>query len=161
RSLLLNATREPLCLVTTRRAVVLVLSGKAFVLESDGRLLRSEHTAVPLPLVLVLNRYVHVPHRSPAPPTRRAVLHRDDHRCAYCSGPADTVDHVVPRSRGGRHEWVNLVAACSRCNHRKADHLLHEIGWSLPFRPQAPRGGMSLLGGMVRCEPAWRSYLVA
>ena len=161
RTLLLNASMEPLCIVSLRRAVVLVMTGKATVLESDGRLLHSEHVAVPLPVVLCLTRYVHVPVRRPVPPTRRTVLQRDNHRCAYCGGGADTVDHVHPRSRGGRHEWTNVVAACVRCNHRKADRLLHEIGWELPFVPRAPRWSVAFGTTSVRTEPLWSQYVVA
>lgn len=161
RALLLNASFEPLCVVSVHRAVVLVLTGKATVLETDGRMLRSERSAVPLPLVLCLTRYVHVPLRKAVPPTRRSVLQRDGHRCAYCDGPADTVDHVVPRSRGGAHAWTNVVAACGRCNHRKADKLLSEIGWTLPFQPAPPRGAAALISGTARPEPSWSSYLFA
>ena len=160
RSLLLNASREPLCVVSLHRAVSLVLSGKAVVLESDGRMLRSPSRSLPVPLVLCLARYVAVPRRRPAPPTRRTVLQRDGHRCAYCGGAADTVDHVLPRSRGGRHEWSNVVAACGRCNHRKADHLLVEIGWELPFTPMPPRANLALLAAGPP-EPAWEAYLAA
>ena len=161
RTLLLNASLEPLCVVSVHRAVVLVLSGKAMVLETDGRLLHSERVAVPLPLVMCLVRYVHVPHRRTVPPTRRTVLQRDAHRCAYCGGLADTVDHVQPRSRGGRHEWTNVVAACARCNHRKADRLLGELGWELPVAPRPPRGAAALLAATVRTDPSWSAYLVA
>jgi 5-methylcytosine-specific restriction endonuclease McrA len=161
RALLLNASGDPLCIVTLHRAVVLVMSGKANVVESDGRVLHSAHLQMPVPVVLVLTRYVHVPHRRPVPPTRRTVLQRDDHRCAYCGGGADTVDHVQPRSRGGRHEWTNVVAACVRCNHRKADRTLHELGWELPFRPRAPRWSVTVGGAAGRAEPAWSQYLVA
>lgn len=158
RVLLLNASREPLCVVTVRRAITLVLSGKAVVLEADS-VLRSERLALPAPQVLCLTRYVHVPYRGVVPPTRRTVLQRDLHRCAYCAGPADTVDHVHPRSRGGRHEWTNVVAACARCNHRKADRLLSEIGWQLLVTPSAPSG--PVLGSVARLHPTWEAYLAA
>lgn len=161
RALLLNASGEPLCIVALHRAVSLVMSGKATIVESDGRVLHSRHLQMPLPVVLCLTRYVHVPARRPVPPTRRTVLQRDDHRCAYCGGNADTVDHVQPRSRGGRHEWTNVVAACVRCNHRKADRTLRELGWELPFRPRAPRWSVTVGGAAGRAEPAWASYLVA
>lgn len=160
RSLVLNASGEPLCVVTLHRAVTLVLTGKATIVETDGRVLRSATMSVPVPLVLCLNRYVRVPRRRTVPPTRRTVLQRDGQRCAYCTGPADTVDHVVPRSRGGRHEWSNVVAACVRCNHRKADHTLAELGWELAFVPRAPRGTAALLAAHSP-DPAWESYLVA
>ncbi|HWS58226.1 MAG TPA: HNH endonuclease [Actinotalea sp.] len=159
RALLLNASREPLCVVSVHRAVALVLSGKAVVLESDGRLIRSERLNLPAPAVLCLTRYVHVPYRRAVPPTRRTVLARDGHRCAYCAGPAETVDHVHPRSRGGRHEWTNVVAACSRCNHRKADRLLGEIGWQLLVAPAAPVGGGTLAA--LRPHPSWTAYLAS
>ncbi len=160
RSLLLNATREPLCVVTLHRAISLVLAGKAVVLESD-RLLHSPTATLPVPQVLCLTRYVHVPYRGVVPPTRRTVLQRDAHRCAYCLGPADTVDHIHPRSRGGRHEWTNVVAACSGCNHRKADRLLSEIGWQLLVTPAVPHGGAALLVAATRPHPSWHQYLTA
>lgn len=160
RALLLNASLEPLCVVSAHRAVVLVMAGKATVVESAG-VLRSERCVVVMPLVACLTRYVHVPVRRPVPPTRRTVLQRDAHRCAYCGGGADTVDHVLPRSRGGRHEWANVVAACVRCNHRKADRLLHEIGWELGFTPRAPRWSVAFGAQAARAEPAWMRYLVA
>ena len=155
RTLVLNASMEPLCVVSLHRAVLLMLAGKARVLESDGYL-HSSQTAVPRPSVLVLARYVHVPVRRPVPPTRRTVLQRDAHLCAYCGGGADTVDHVQPRSRGGRHEWGNVVAACVRCNHRKADRLLHELGWTLPFTPRAPRWSLTTT---LRPNPQWAPYV--
>jgi 5-methylcytosine-specific restriction endonuclease McrA len=160
RALVLNASLEPLCVVSLSRAVVLVLTGKADVLETDGEL-RSATTTIPMPQVLSLTRYVHVPPRGPASPTRRAVLARDNHRCAYCGSGADTVDHVRPRSRGGRHEWTNVVAACSGCNHRKADRFLHELGWELLVVPRAPRWSVSVLGPGTRPEPSWHRYLAA
>ncbi|WP_349306938.1 HNH endonuclease [Cellulomonas sp. ES6] len=91
------------------------------------------------------------PHRAPArrPPVRVLRLARR-HR-----GPR------APRSRGGRHEWTNVVAACRRCNHRKADHLLHEIGWELAWTPSAPRGATAFLRGVAADEPAWSAYLAA
>jgi 5-methylcytosine-specific restriction endonuclease McrA len=158
RVLLLNISLEPLCVVSLNRAVVLVMAGKATVLEAAG-VLRSARATMPAPVVLSLTRYVHVPNRRPVPPTRRTVLARDDHRCAYCGGGADTVDHVHPRSRGGAHEWGNVVAACVRCNHRKADRLLHELGWELGFTPRPPRWSLTIAGPISRTDPAWSRYL--
>jgi 5-methylcytosine-specific restriction endonuclease McrA len=146
--------------VSLRRAVALVLSGKAVVLESDGRVLHSQTLCVPVPQVLSLTRYVHVPFRQ-VQPTRRTVLQRDGHRCAYCAGPAETIDHVHPRSRGGVHEWTNVAAACARCNHGKADRLLSEIGWQLLIIPTAPPGSSALLAASVRPHPSWEAYLAA
>ena len=125
-TLVLNATYEPLCIVPLRRAIVLVLSGKAIVIEDSEQRIHSARLNLPAPTVVRLARFVRVPYRGAAALTRRAVLERDGHRCVYCERGADTIDHVVPRSRGGRNEWTNVVAACARCNHRKGDKL-HEM----------------------------------
>jgi 5-methylcytosine-specific restriction endonuclease McrA len=159
-ALVLNATYEPLCVVPMRRAVVLVLAEKAVVVERTDGTLHSERQSVEIPSVVRLSHYVRVPYRKGVPLTRRAVLERDDHRCAYCPRRADTVDHVVPRSRGGQHVWTNVVAACCRCNHKKGSHLLCELGWTLPFRPGEPPATVALLVGWARRDPAWEPYLL-
>lgn len=158
-ALVLNATYEPMCVVPLRRAVVLVLAEKAMVVEAGEQVLHAEHVALPVPSVVRLHRYVRVPHRRVVPLTRKAVFERDQHRCAYCGGRADSVDHVVPRSRSGPHEWTNVVAACQRCNSAKADSLLSEIGWELPFTPRAPTSTLVLLSTSLRREPTWLPYL--
>jgi 5-methylcytosine-specific restriction endonuclease McrA len=161
RSLLLNASYEPLCVVPVRRAVVLVLTSKAVVLEAAETALHSERLTIAEPVVIRLTRYVRVPYRSRAPLSRQGVLARDAHRCQYCGGSAETLDHVLPRSRGGRHVWENLVAACRRCNHSKADRTLDELGWALHHAPVAPRGVQRLMLAHGRWEPAWTPYLAA
>ena len=168
-TLVLNATYEPLCIVPLRRAVVLVLAGKADIVEVRAGYLHSERLAIPSPDVVRLSRYVRIPYRGGAALTRRAVLDRDEHRCAYCQARADTVDHVVPRSRGGRHEWTNVVAACSRCNHRKGNRLLSEIGWALRVPAVQPPAALTLIHGAARRgggsgangsgESNWAQYL--
>ncbi len=158
-TLVLNATYEPLCVVPLRRAVVLVLAEKATVIETGDEVLHSADLEVPAPSVVRLSRYVRVPYRHQVPVSRRAIFQRDGSRCAYCEGKAETVDHVVPKSRGGLHEWTNVVAACARCNHRKADRLLSELGWTLPFVPRAPASTVALIVGYARRDPAWTPYL--
>lgn len=158
-ALVLNASYEPLCVVPVRRAVVLVLLDKAVIEKAGGGVLHSEHLAVVAPSVVRLQRYVRVPHRTRVPITRRTVLARDRERCAYCAGRADTVDHVVPRSRSGPHAWENVVAACVRCNHRKADRLLSEIGWVLPFTPGPPRAALAGFVGHHATTADWEPYL--
>ena len=154
-----NASYEPLCVVPVRRAVVLILLDKAVVESAGDHVWHSEHLSVVAPSVVRLQRYVRVPRRSHAPITRRAVLARDHERCAYCSGRADTVDHVIPRSRSGRNVWENVVAACARCNHRKADRLLSEIGWELRFTPRPPHS--AIVGHATHPRrPDWEPYLV-
>jgi 5-methylcytosine-specific restriction endonuclease McrA len=161
RVLLLNATFEPLAVVTAKRAVVLMLSGKAECVEAAvGSAFHSASLTLPAPSVMRLSRYVRVPYRRAVPMTRSGVLRRDGRRCAYCAKRADTIDHVVPRSRGGAHSWENCVAACKSCNSRKADRLLEELGWNLGFTPKPPHrapGGVLVLA--VEPHPAWEPWL--
>jgi 5-methylcytosine-specific restriction endonuclease McrA len=158
-ALVLNATYEPLCVVPLRRAVVLVLAEKAVVVEAGDGLMRSARTAIPVPTVVRLSRYVRVPYRREVPLTRRAVLDRDRHSCAYCGTRADTIDHVRPRSRGGQHVWSNVVAACARCNHRKGNRLLAELGWHLDSPPTQPPATVAVVLGWAKRDPAWQRYL--
>jgi 5-methylcytosine-specific restriction endonuclease McrA len=160
-TLVLNASYEPLCIVALRRAVVLVLSEKAIVVEAGDQVLHSERQEIVAPAVVRLARFVRVPYRRSVPLSRRAVMDRDDHSCAYCDSRADTIDHVVPRSRGGRHEWTNVVAACARCNHRKGDRLLVEIGWKLGAPPREPASTVALVLGWSSRDPLWERYLSA
>src|SRR3954454_21104366 len=120
-ALVLNATYEPLCVVSVRRATILVLTGKAECVSDGDGVLHSAQYALPVPSVVRLTRYVKVPYRTHVGLSRRAIFARDGFRCAYWRGPAETIDHVLPRSRGGRHAWDNVVAACARCNHPKSD----------------------------------------
>jgi 5-methylcytosine-specific restriction endonuclease McrA len=162
RVLLLNATFEPLTALPLRRAVVLVVCGKAEVLHGDstGLVLHSADRTVEVPSVIKLSNYVRVPYRARVPLTRAGLMYRDRYRCAYCAGRADTIDHVVPRSRGGGHSWQNCVASCAKCNHRKADKLLSELGWRLRTTPSAPRGpNWRLLAGVAEADPLWLPYL--
>lgn len=158
-TLVLNASYEPLGVVAVRRAVVLVLAHKALVVEAGSVVLHSERQVVVAPSVVRLARYVRVPYRRAVPLSRRAVMARDRHMCAYCAGRADTLDHVQPRSRGGRHEWTNVVAACAPCNHRKGDRLLGELGWRLAAPPREPSAPIALALGWASTEPVWNRYL--
>lgn len=161
--LLLNASFEPLRVISLRRAIGLVVAGKADILaEGDGQV-RSVSLTLPMPAVVRLRYMVRVPFHSTLPLSRQAVLVRDGRRCQFdhCTRSASTVDHVVPRSRGGRHEWDNVVAACPRCNARKGDRLLHELGWDLKRRPSAPRGAVVLLtaAGVAHPPAVWSNWL--
>ena len=140
RVLVLNSTYEPINVCTVRRATVLLLKQKAEVIEHASWALRSEHTTLPRPMVIRLVSYVKVPrdaHRRKI--TRRAVFARDGWTCQYCGARSNlTVDHVIPRSKGGSSEWDNIVASCAPCNRRKGD-LLPEKANMIPRRaPRAP-----------------------
>ena len=162
RVLLLNVTYEPLTTVGLRRAVCLVLGGKAEVVHDDaaGAILHAASVALATPSVIRLSRYVRIPYRNRVPLTRAALMRRDNYRCAYCGHRAETIDHVIPRSRGGQHAWENCVASCTICNHRKADRLLEELGWTLAVPPVVPRGAhWRLVGAQYDGDPQWAAYL--
>ena len=156
-ALVLNATYEPLCVVSVRRATILVLSAKAISVAHGDGLLHSARTTLPVPSVVRLTHYVRVPYRTHVGMSRRAIFARDGGRCAYCRGPAETIDHVVPRSRGGRHAWDNVVAACARCNHSKGDKPQpNSAGGCMSRRPH-PRGRRGACSVTVRPTRAGRT----
>ena len=145
--LALNASFEPLTIIPARRAVRLVLDGKAEILEKDGtRRFRSETRIVPCPAVIRLVRYVHVPRRFRRQVTNTFLFARDDYSCQYCGKHKKelrgrqflTRDHIVPLSRGGDNTWENVVTSCSPCNNRKGDRLPQEVGLKLLNEPGQP-----------------------
>ncbi|WP_175582934.1 HNH endonuclease [Nocardia cyriacigeorgica] len=162
RVLLLNATYEPLTALSARRAVVLLICDKADTVHHDpeGPVLHSAGSALTIPSVIRLRTYVRVPYRARVPMTRAALMQRDRYRCGYCGGKAETIDHVIPRSRGGEHSWENCVASCAPCNHRKADKLLSELGWTLRAPLVSPKGPhWRLLSTVTELDPVWLQYL--
>jgi 5-methylcytosine-specific restriction endonuclease McrA len=161
RTLVLNAGYEPLAVVTFRRALILVLAGKASVLAEGEDPVVGPTEIMGRPSVILLHRYVRLPYNKPSPVSRRGVLRRDDHRCAYCGKSATTVDHVQPRSRGGADSWENLVACCLRCNNLKGDHTPGELGWTLRVQPIPPRMGFWLIKELDTATPEWDEFLPA
>lgn len=160
--LLLNASYEPLRIITTKRAVCLVLAEKAEVIEEKAGRLRSAATSVAVPAVIRLRRYVQIPFKATYPLNRRALIVRDGHACQVsgCERIGSTIDHVKPRSRGGKHEWVNVALMCGPHNFKKADKTMAEMGWTLKREPQAPHGTMWLLIGTgVAYDTDWALYL--
>lgn len=158
RSLVLNASYEALCVVSSRRALMLVMAEKAELLHGTGNAFHAARISFPEPSVVRLVYYVHVPYQTRVALNRRAVFARDGHRCQYCGAAAENIDHVIPRSRGGTHTWDNVVAACRPCNARKEDRLLSETSLTLRRRPYQPRERVWLLanGGV---HPDWEPYL--
>jgi 5-methylcytosine-specific restriction endonuclease McrA len=159
RALVLNATYEPLSVVPSRRAVVLVLDHKAELLHDTGEVLHSERLAVAVPSVIRLRTFVKVPFRRRAPLNRRGIFARDDQRCQYCGDAAESIDHVIPRSRGGLHAWDNVVAACRPCNVRKRDRLLPETSMRLRRNPAAPRDLTWVAVAVGHVPTHWEPYL--
>lgn len=160
RVLILNASYEPLSVVPARRALVLVLNQKATVVVHRDEAWHSESETFPVPSIVRLNRFVKVPYRRAAPVTRRAVFGRDGHRCQYCGSPAESIDHVVPRSRGGDHTWENVVACCRSCNIRKGDRMPGESGFKLSKTPGPPRRYAWIYASAgFQMDPDWKPYL--
>jgi 5-methylcytosine-specific restriction endonuclease McrA len=160
RTLVLNAGYEPLAVVSFKRALVLVMNEKATVVERvEGDPVVGLRGACDRPAVIIRSRYVRVPGARRVPVTRRGVLRRDGNRCAYCGKAASTIDHVQPRSRGGKDTWENLVACCLRCNNVKGDRTPQEMAWTLRMEPGAPRGAQWTVRGTERADPRWEPYL--
>ena len=158
-ALVLNATYEPLSVVPAVRAVCLVLADKADLIADDGHLLHSERLAIPSPSVVRLRYVVRVPYTRRTAMSRRALFARDDFRCQYCGCFADSLDHVVPRSRGGQHTWENVAAACRPCNLRKRDRTPAEAGMRLAKPPRAPREEAWITAAVTFVPEQWKPFL--
>lgn len=162
RALVLNQNYEPLNVCAVRRAFVLVYHGKAEVIETADAAIRGASGDYPLPSVIRL----HQPVKRPRPRvrlTRKEVFARDGHRCQYCgvSGAELTLDHVMPRHRGGPHEWENLVAACRPCNHRKGGRTPSEARMNLLQQPTRPAATpAALFGQYLERYREWRPFLL-
>jgi 5-methylcytosine-specific restriction endonuclease McrA len=144
--LALNASFEPLTMVPVRRALRLVIEGKAEIVEADADFVRSERLTLPKPAIIRLVKFVHVPRRFRRQVTNTFLFARDSYRCQYCHrGQLElrhreclTRDHLIPLSRGGDNEWTNVVTACSACNTRKGNHLPEECGMHPLHPPREP-----------------------
>ena len=162
RVLVLNASYEPLQLISTRRAVVLLLQDKAELVEAAGQFLRAREYSFEIPLVIRLVRYIKIPRRLRLPCSRRGVLARDRETCQYCGiqpGRAHlTVDHIQPRSRGGLTTWDNVVAACRDCNHRKGGRTPEEANMLLMTVPRQPQFVAFALLGELERHDVWKKY---
>lgn len=165
--LALNASFEPLTMVPLRRALRLVIDGKAEIVEADrDRMVRSEHLSLPRPAVIRLMKFIHVPRRFRRQVTNTFLFARDRYRCQYCGRSTIelkprqslTRDHLVPLSRGGTNEWTNVVTACSPCNTRKANHLPAEIGMH-PITPPVEPHFVHLSWAVRRLTPTQARYI--
>ena len=167
RCLTLNASFEPLTLVPVRRALRLVIDGKAEVVESDGdRLVRSARVSVPRPAVIRLRKFVHVPRRFRRQVTNTFLFARDRYQCQFCGRrevelgfrECLTRDHLIPLSRGGTNAWTNVVTACSACNTRKGNRLIDECGLHLHTVPTEPHF-VYLTWAVRRLTPVQSRYI--
>lgn len=139
--LVLNQSYEPLNVCRARRAIILILQGKAEMLEDGMGFIRSANDTVPIPSVIKLDYYVSRSYRE-RKFTRLGVFHRDNYTCQYCGKQSQqlTIDHVIPRAHNGQHTWENVVSACIPCNHRKAGRTPEQAGMKLNCEPVRPKG---------------------
>jgi 5-methylcytosine-specific restriction endonuclease McrA len=167
--LLLNASYEPLGVITKRRALSLLLRERVDAVTEEMTALYGVVDALSIPAVLRLRRYVNVPRRG-ARWSRRGVMERDDYTCIYCGIRAGvkrggrllyrsdfTIDHILPQSRNGRNSWSNTACACPDCNGRKGDRTPHEAGMAMLWEPKIPRVDYLVASGEV--PESWKFYL--
>jgi 5-methylcytosine-specific restriction endonuclease McrA len=161
--LVLNASYEPLNVCTLRRAHVLVYKGKAEVIEHLDRPLRTSSTSFVWPHVIRLVHYVRVPRTVQRKISRRALFARDGWKCVYCgtAGGRLTLDHVVPRSRGGESIWENVVTSCAPCNLKKGNRLPEESGLLLRHPPRPPAPALFIQLSAPKIPRRWKPYLGA
>lgn len=159
--LVLNNNYEPLNICQVKRAIVLILNGKAEVIQNNSSVVRSPSFSMISPSVVRLATMVKRPHPY-AKLTRQRVFSRDKHTCQYCGKQSRelTIDHVIPRHRGGEHSWENVVSACKSCNQRKAGRTPREAEMRLQRKPFQPKGGNSHLVFPFQTPPEWNDYLV-
>lgn len=163
RVLVLNASYEPINVCSVRRAVVLILKEKAEVLDGTDIELHSEQSSMTRPSVIRLRAYVRIPYQSlQRRITRRAVFARDSWECQYCGRKGSlTMDHVVPRSKGGDTSWENVVACCATCNRRKGDRSVSQSGMKLRTRPRPPHATIFIHVASPTIPAQWLPYVPA
>ncbi|MCX6150225.1 MAG: HNH endonuclease [Ignavibacteriales bacterium] len=159
--MILNRSYEPLTVCNVKKAIVLTLLEKAEIVASNnGKIIHSAFNQFPWPSVIRLNRYILVPHKK-VMMTRKNILKRDMYKCAYC-GRSDlplTVDHIIPKARGGEETWENLVTACVACNNKKGDRTLEEAELKLRFRPYKPHYILFISNSVSKIDENWKPYL--
>lgn len=158
--LLLNATYEPIHVISAQRAICLIYEGKASEVVPSGVVFHSPSTEISVPSVLKLNYYIPVTKVNRLSISRKNVLIRDLYECGYCEDrKGTTIDHIIPRSRGGKHTWENVIACCLQCNLQKGDRLLDEIGWTLRFEPERPIGAVWIYMRASDLNPDWEEFI--
>lgn len=158
---MLNQAYEPVSICSTKKAIVLLFLLKAELVEERSNFrVRTIRRTYPFPSVIRLSEYLRVPFKK-IELSRKNIIRRDGFRCAYCGSSHTplTVDHVMPRSRGGADSWDNLVAACVRCNNTKGNRTPDEAGLTLHMQPRKPHHVMFIKHYAGRVDDTWRPYL--
>lgn len=164
--LILNRSLAPLQVCSVRRAIVLLFTGRAERVEDSGELIRSPSTTMIIPSVIRLRRYIRQPPVQTLSFNKKNILKRDGYTCQYCgrnSGERMTIDHIIPRSHGGKMVWENVVSACRACNTRKGNRTPQEAGMRLLRRPTKPISALylTIMAQAVRHLQTWQKYLPA
>ena len=160
RTLLLDVGYRPLSIVSVRRALLLLIADKAEMVHERDYVVRSERLELAAPSIARLRYQVAAPYRRRAPLHRKAVFARDAHVCQYCGRRAECIDHVYQRSKGGEHEWENVVACCRSCNSAKGDTLPEHSKFRLRTVPYAPEP-IAVAAALRRgVPPEWDTYIV-
>ena len=160
RVLVLNQSYEPIMIIGAKRAIILILNEKVDALENYQEFIHSSYLTLPLPSVIRLKQYAKI-RRKDIVLSRKNILKRDNHTCQYCgirSVPM-TIDHVIPRHRGGEDSWYNLVAACVSCNTRKGNQKPNEVQMALIKKPRKTTMILHLQKYVKQFQGTWRPYL--
>lgn len=158
--LVLNQNYEPMSVCSAKKAIILLYLGKAEMVERHEQLVRSVTIVFPLPSIVRLGHYIRVPHKRILL-TRKNILKRDHYRCQYCGKDKSplTIDHVIPKERGGQDVWENLVAACTDCNNRKGNSTPEEAGLVIFKKPRKPNYLTFIQHYIGISDDRWRPYL--
>ncbi|MFX0141549.1 MAG: HNH endonuclease [Candidatus Hodarchaeota archaeon] len=159
--LVLNQNYEPMSITNAKKAIILIFLGKAEIIENHNNLMvRSINLSLPLPSIVRLTRYISVP-RKRIVLSRKNIIKRDNHQCQYCGttiGPV-TVDHIIPKDRGGEDTWENLVCACTKCNNKKRNRTPEEAKMMLLKKPQKPSHIFFIRYFIGKLDKSWKPYL--
>ena len=162
RTLILNSTFQPLSVASAKRSVALMLAKKINVIKTSKLEIRSENKIINIPKVALLTYYVKAPYARRVALNRSNIFIRDFNTCQYCGNNAESIDHIIPKSKGGLHEWSNVVACCKKCNLVKADKLLNQTILKLKNFPTKPEGNFwikTIIGSNP--DPEWKEYLIS
>ena len=162
RTLILNSTFQPLSVASAKRSISLLLAKKINVIKESKFEIRSENKIIKIPKVALLTYYVKAPYSRRVALNRSNIFIRDFYTCQYCGNNAESIDHVIPKSKGGEHEWSNVVACCKKCTLTKADKLLNQSILKLKKFPIKPEGNFwikTIIGSNP--DPEWNEYLIS
>lgn len=159
-TLVLNVDYQAITVCSPERAIILILQEKATLVNKvPKKFFKSKSLVLEFPSIIRLNRYVNIPYKK-VHFTRQNVFKRDEHKCAYCGSTKDlTLDHVIPRSKGGKHSWKNVVACCKKCNYEKADNFLEDTDMELRIVPHRPNYMLFVTKNYKRIPEDWKPYL--